>query len=238
MGQLLQLPHSQYFTNAMNNSSIRLLPKDAQVALPGIIPYKHARYWRSDVEYSQGRYPAVSVFITQKAYVQINVHAGSDMNDEVGGWLIGNWREDQITGKEYIVIENCLPAIHVRKGSAFLTFTQKSQVAMFESIEKDFQDKELVGWYHTHPKMSVFYSKYDLFLHNNFFPHPWQVGLVVEPYTNVAGFFIQDTDGHMDPRHYFGFHELSNERQRSVIHWTNMQEEFTESLAIKENENE
>ncbi|MEK6255953.1 MAG: Mov34/MPN/PAD-1 family protein [Chloroflexota bacterium] len=222
----------------MNKPNIRLLPKDELIAQPGNMPYKHARYWRSDIEHSDIRRPVVSVFITQRAYVRINVHAGSDLDNETGGWLIGNWREDQITGNKYIVIENCLPALHARKGSAFLTFTQQSQVAMFDVLEKQFPDKELVGWYHTHPKMSVFLSKYDLFLHNNFFPHPWQVALVIEPYTKTAGFFIRDENDQLDPRHYFGFHELSDEKQRSVIHWTNMNEEFTETLAVKENENE
>lgn len=238
MGQFNELPQPLHLLNIMNKFNIRLLPKDTIVAQPGNIPYKHARYWRSDIEHSNGRRPIISVFITQRAYARINVHAGSDLNNEAGGWLIGNWREDQITGKEYIVIENCLPALYVRKGSAFLTFTQESQVAMFEVIEEQFPDKQLVGWYHTHPKMSVFLSNHDLFLHNNFFPHPWQVALVVEPHTNVAGFFIRDTKGHLDSRHYFGFHELSNEQQRSVVHWTNMNEEFTETLAVKENENE
>jgi hypothetical protein len=58
--------------------------------------------------------------------------------------------------------------------------------------------------------------------------------LVIEPHTNVAGFFIRDKDGNLDGRHYFGFHELANEQKRSVVHWENMQEGFTESLAAKE----
>jgi len=222
----------------MSDSSIRLRPADTPTPQSGYIPYKHSRYWRSQVEAAHNRRPIVSVFMTQKAFVRVNVHATSDLDNEVGGWLIGNWREDQVTGEEYIVVDNCLPAQDVRQGSAYLTFTQNSQVAMFEMMESKFPDKELVGWYHTHPKMSVFLSNYDLFLHNNFFPHPWQVALVIEPHGNTAGFFVRDKHGNLDARKYFGFHELSDDQRRSVVHWTNMKEEFTESLSMMENNNE
>ena len=222
----------------MTTSNIRLLPIETPTPQIGYIPFRHARYWRSDVELANPRQPGVAVFITQKAYVRANVHAQSDLDNEVGGWLIGTWREDQITGEEYIVVERCLPAVYARRGSAYLTFTQDSQVAMFETMEEKFPDKELVGWYHTHPKMSVFLSTYDLFLHNSFFPHPWQVALVMEPHTNLAGFFVRDREGNLNGRHYFGFYELASEQKRSVVHWANMNEEFTESLALKENENE
>ena len=222
----------------MTTPNIRLLPLETPTPKIGYVPFKHARYWRSDVEPGHPRQPGIAVFMTQKAYVRANVHAQSDLDNEVGGWLIGSWREDQITGEEYIVIERCLPALYARRGSAYLTFTQDSQLAMFEVMEEKYPDKELVGWYHTHPKMSVFLSTYDLFLHNSFFPHPWQVALVMEPHANLAGFFVRDREGNLDGRHYFGFHELAIEQKRSVVHWTNLKEEFTESLAVKENTNE
>ena len=224
----------------MTTSYIRLLPIDLPTAQTGYIPYRHSRYWRSDIELALAdqHQPGIAVFMTQKAYVRANVHAHTDLDNEVGGWLIGNWREDQITGEEYIVIEKCLPAVYARRGSDYLTFTQDSQVAMFEIMEEKFPDKELVGWYHTHPKMSVFLSNYDLFIHNHFFPHPWQVALVIEPHANVGGFFVRDRDGILDARHYFGFHELAVGLKRSVVHWANMKEEFTGSLAVMEKKNE
>ncbi|MEE9599418.1 MAG: Mov34/MPN/PAD-1 family protein [Anaerolineales bacterium] len=222
----------------MKPSQIRLLPLDPPNRQTGYIPFRHARYWRSDIEQADPRQPGTAVFLTPKAYIRANVHAQSDLNNEVGGWLIGNRREDQITGQEYIVIERCLPALYARRGSAYLTFTQDSQVAMFEIMEEKFPDKELVGWYHTHPKMSVFLSNYDLFLHNHFFPHPWQVALVIEPHTNLAGFFIRDRDGNLEARHYFGFYELTGGGKRSLVRWANMEEEFTGSLELTENENE
>lgn len=222
----------------MTTNSIRLLPNEIPSAAPGYIPFHQARQWRSDVELTDPRQPGVTVFLTQKAYLRANAHAHSDLENEVGGWLIGVRRVDQITGENYIVIERCLPALFTRQGSAYLTFTQDSQVAMFEIMEEHFPDKELVGWYHTHPKMSVFLSSYDLFLHNHFFPHPWQVALVIEPHTNVAGFFIRDREGDLDGAHYFGFHELTGGRKTTVVRWENMAEIVSDSRPELENQDE
>ncbi|MFN2112955.1 MAG: Mov34/MPN/PAD-1 family protein [Anaerolineales bacterium] len=217
---------------------IRLLPLETPPPTQGYIPFRHARGWRSDAELADAGQPAVTVFLTQKAYVRANVHAQSDLENEVGGWLIGVRRADQLTGEEYIVIERCLPALFTRQGSAYLTFTQDSQVAMFGIMEEKFPDKDLLGWYHTHPKMGVFLSSYDLFLHNHFFPHPWQVALVIEPHSSQAGFFIRDRDGYLDGRHYYGFHELSGGMVNSVVRWTNMEQQPSQSAARMESEHE
>jgi proteasome lid subunit RPN8/RPN11 len=222
----------------MATTKIRLLPVQTPPPSPGYIPIKYARQWRSDIELADPLQPGLTVFLTQKAYARANAHAHSDLDHEVGGWLIGARREDQLTGEEYIVIERCLPALFTRQGSAYLTFTQDSQVAMFGIMEEKFPEKDLVGWYHTHPKMSVFLSSYDLFLHNHFFPHLWQVALVIEPHSNTAGFFIRDQEGSLDGRYYFGFHELTSGRKGSVVRWANMTEEPSESFEVQENGHE
>ena len=203
---------------------IRISTQDTTDKQHSHIPYGRARRWWSDVE-DENRPSPVSVFVTQKAYVRICKHAGSDLENEVGGWMVGKRRTDQNTGEDFIVVEAVLPALHTKHGSAYLTFTQDTQVAMYDLMEERHPGKELVGWYHTHPKMGIFLSKYDHFLHENFFKHPWQVALVVEPHSNVAGFFGWDADGKLDQRYYFGFHEIDNGQDRSVVHWRNMSAE-------------
>jgi len=222
----------------MANSNVRLLPLDTPAPQRGYIPFNHSRYWRSPFEVGNPSQPGIAVFLTQKAYARANAHAHSDLNNEVGGWLIGSWREDQVTGEAFIIVEKCLPALFTQRGSAYLTFTQDSQVAMFDVMEDKFPDKELVGWYHTHPKMSVFLSNYDQFLHNHFFPYHWQVALVIEPHTNTAGFFIRDREGNLDVREYYGFYELAASKNHSVVRWANMEEVFNGSLAGMENDYE
>jgi proteasome lid subunit RPN8/RPN11 len=197
--------------------------------LLGTIPTRQARRWRSPLEESAGT-PRVSVFLTQRAYTRACAHAGSDLDNEVGGWLVGKWRVDRYTGKEFIVVERILPAPYVRQGSAYLTFTQDSQVAMHAELESRYPDKQVVGWYHTHPRMGIFLSQYDTWLHKYFFPQPWQVALVIEPHATTAGFFIRDEDGLLDPRAYCGFFELTGGEKRSIVNWVNLSADAEENI--------
>jgi proteasome lid subunit RPN8/RPN11 len=205
----------------MTDPTIHLMPNDAPLPRRAHIPCRRSWRWLSPLEDDE-RNPAVSVFVTQRAYVRVCAHAGSDLNNEVGGWLVGKWRADRKTGDPFIVVEATLPAPHTRHGSAFLTFTQDSQVALYENLKERFPDKELVGWYHTHPRMGIFLSEYDSWLHQNFFPETYQVALVVEPHSATGGFFIREPDGMLDPRYYYGFYELQYRHRRSVVHWRNM----------------
>ena len=121
----------------MTTAKVRLQPEAAPIPRPGHIPFKYAEHWRSDIEKEDPRQPGITVFLTQKAYIRANVHAQSDLNNEIGGWLIGSWREDQVTGEEFIIVERALPALHTKRGSAYITFTQDSQLAMFDIMKKN-----------------------------------------------------------------------------------------------------
>jgi proteasome lid subunit RPN8/RPN11 len=220
----------------MTEPAIRLLPTDRLKPRRGHIPIGWARRWRSPLEPTENEMwePAVTVFVSQKAFVRVCAHAGSDLSNEVGGWLIGKWRADKESGEQFIIVEAILPAPHTRHGSAYLTFTQDTQVALHEELEQRYPGKELVGWYHTHPYIGVFLSEYDTWLHQNFFPELHQVALVIEPYSARGGFFIRQADGSLDPRHYFGFYEIHNRKKRSVVHWRNLSSESeVETRSIK-----
>ncbi len=184
------------------------------------MPLARARLWRAPFE--DGCRPAVLLFVTAKAYLRLSAHAGSDLENEVGGALVGTWRVDRRSGVPFVVVEGVLRAPHTRHGRAHLTFTQDSQVALHEALETHYPGKTFVGWYHTHPRMGVFLSGYDLWLHEHFFPEPWQVALVMDPWAVEGGFFVRQQDGWLDPRRYFGFLELPRRRGGSVVHWRNM----------------
>jgi proteasome lid subunit RPN8/RPN11 len=202
--------------------TIRLLPQETPEALCSRIPIRNAILWQPDNGLIQPREPVVSIFVTQKAYVRFCAHASSDLENEVGGWLLGKKRFDKESGEQFIVIDTILPAQHTQHGSAYLTFTQDTQVALHNHLQANYPEKDLVGWFHTHPRMGIFLSAYDTWLHQNFFPEIWQVALVVEPFSRTGGFFIRQSDGQLDPRSYYGFYELIGRKKRSVVHWRNM----------------
>jgi len=59
----------------------------------------------------------------------------------------------------------------------------------------------IVGWYHTHPGHGVFYSDPDQETHRERFAWPFQVGLVIDPEQEKAGFFTwasSERDEHGD----------------------------------------
>jgi len=205
----------------MTLNQIQLAPAQTLVPQYGHVPYQQARRWYSPHE---GDLPKqhLEVFLTQGAYIRACAHAGSDLDNEVGGWLIGKWRVDKKLNQEFIVIEKILPASYTKQGRAYLTFTHDSQVAMLGVLEKRYPGKTILGWYHTHPRMGIFMSHYDTWLHQNFFQGAWQVALVIEPHTAAGGFFIPNERGQLDALEYFGFHELTNRTSRSVVHWDNL----------------
>ena len=187
------------------------------------LPVKHARRWSSPYEAEQLE-PLVQVFLSQPAYSRICLHSASDTTVEVGGVLVGHWCLGQ-QHEQFVLIEHALPARHTRQGDSFVTFTSESLLDFHEQIETSFKGMLMVGWYHTHPGMGIFMSHYDLWLHRNFFPEPWQVALVVEPVAAAAGFFVRQRQDLLDPTRYFGFHELDGNYGRSMVYWTNLHQD-------------
>jgi proteasome lid subunit RPN8/RPN11 len=169
--------------------------------------------------------PHIQVFVSKSAYLRFEEHSVSDLGSEVGGILVGTWSLDVERSQEYIVIESSLPARFTRQGSVYLTFTQDSLVDLHSEMDEHYPDKQIVGWYHTHPGMGVFLSSYDSWLHQNFFPEPWQVALVIDPLSPAGGFFIRQADGMLDPGRYFGFDELDGNSGESFVRWNNLEQE-------------
>ena len=207
---------------------IRLFPPNNSLPLLAPAPMDHALRWDSPFNNGE-RQPDVTIFLSQQAYARIHVHAASDLDNEVGGILVGQWCLDNGTGSRYLVIEKVLPALYTQQSSVHLTFTQDSIVHYHEIIEQRYVGKQIVGWYHSHPHMGVFLSDYDTWLHDHFFPEPWQVALVVEPVSCLGGFFIRQDNGVLDPLHYFGFYEMNGCLGHSTVHWQNLSHSGEES---------
>jgi len=218
----------------MPGLNIRIAPAETIKPDTAPRPVEASQRWASPYD-DHGLQPNVSVFVTRPAYIRICVHACS-ADVEVGGALVGEWHLDEEAGEQYIVVKHVLPARHTRQGSVYLTFTQDTIVDLHDQIDRRFEGERIVGWFHTHPRMGVFLSHYDTFLHHNFFPEPWQVALVVEPFSSVAGFFIRQANGIFDPTRYFGFYEMDGVNGRSIVRWQNFQKVEAESEGGPHNE--
>ena len=207
---------------------IHLAPPEDSQPQPVPAPIDSALRWNSLYD-SGNLQPEVTVFLAQPAYANIFIHATSDMDNEVGGILVGQWCLDTVTESRFLVIENVLRARYTRQSNVHLTFTQDSLVNFHDIIDQRFANKQILGWYHTHPRMGVFLSNYDTWLHDHFFPEPWQVALVVEPHSCLGGFFIRQHGGVLDPSRYFGFYEMNGRLGHSTIRWRNLSCSVNES---------
>jgi proteasome lid subunit RPN8/RPN11 len=129
----------------------------------------------------------VQILVAPKAFSVIHAHAHSDLETEVGGFLIG--RPYVWEGRTYVEILEALPAEITSSSAAHLTISPDTWARAQTVIRDKYAEMYIVGWYHTHPRMSVFLSGHDLTIHEGFFQESWHVSLVLEPSRHEAGFF-------------------------------------------------
>lgn len=132
----------------------------------------------------------IDIIVSMKLVKEIEKFAKKDTSCERGGILLGNLTEED--NKYIINIEAKLEAKYSKATSTSLTFTHDTWEYFDKTIDKDYPEFKIVGWFHTHPGLGVFLSGMDLFIHRNFFNLPWQIAYVVDPIANEDGFFAWD----------------------------------------------
>ncbi len=109
---------------------------------------------------------------------------------ENGGYLLGvPYRtprspesEDDPGFKWTIEITDIIPADRTYGSWALLRFTHDSWSRMRRTVERDYPDRKLVSWFHTHlfaASDDFGLSGLDQDLHRQFFSKPWQVAILI-----------------------------------------------------------
>ncbi len=129
----------------------------------------------------------LQIYIDIETISRIKAHAMVDTDREMGGVLIGE--VNRHNGKNYINITSSIQAQHANHSGTSVTFTHETWDNVFRTMDKEYPDKIILGWYHTHPNFGIFLSGEDMFIHENFFNHEWLVAFVVDPVRNHSGFF-------------------------------------------------
>lgn len=154
------------------------------------------------------------VILSPKAAAMVQAHSASDRGTELGGVLLGSaYRND---AQIYVEIEAALPVTTKDHGPVHFTFTADSWAQLHREKAAKYPDLNVVGWFHTHPDLGIFYSGDDVVVHTAAFTLPWQVGLVVDPVREEASFFGWTAKG-LSP--ISGFFERCDEQQDASVSW-------------------
>jgi proteasome lid subunit RPN8/RPN11 len=126
------------------------------------------------------------IYIELDVLVNVTRHAVEGLPNEVIGFLLGNpytWN-----GTTYVHITASIRGKSVASETS-VSFAQDALAEVAESIKRDHPDKEIVGWYHSHPGYGCFLSPTDITSHRLCFTMPYHVALVVDPLRKEAAFF-------------------------------------------------
>jgi len=105
------------------------------------------------------------------------------MEAEICGVLLGT----TLDGCTHV--DACIAGERAAQGAAHVTFTQNTWEHIYAVKDKDYPDKKIVGWYHSHPGFGVFLSHHDTFIHENFFSASHEVAWVFDPHSDEEGCF-------------------------------------------------
>ena len=149
--------------------------QEQKAATPGPLPGRSAGSDRLQVEISQVLLDELESFGKQET------------RTEQGALLLGRFSE----GKQglRVQVKAWVEARYANNQRANITFTHKTWEYLAEEQETHYPHLQVVGWFHTHPGFGIFLSRYDLFIHENFFRNPGQVALVYDPLKEALGLF-------------------------------------------------
>lgn len=123
---------------------------------------------------------------------------GHNAVPEIGGILLGNYRRKE--SKIELKIDLFAPIKEVDdQSSTSLTVGKGFAQAIIKADEK-MKDLLVLGWFHTHPGHGPFLSSTDLNQTQIFFPHDYQIAIVLDSLTDKfdTGCFSQKSDGTMN----------------------------------------
>ena len=181
----------------VTKETLPYIPKKAE-----IMPSWECFFKENLKQYFQEKSISNSIYIHKEAFKIIKNHIGfggdTEHNQvEQGGLLFGEVLE--YTNKEgknvFIGIVNYALAAKTAEGSMrhlhFSHATWHSLLEEQEKIQEQEGKKQLIGWYHTHPKqLQVYFSDVDKENHLTFFDADWHFGLVLNPQREEVKCFL------------------------------------------------
>ena len=130
---------------------------------------------------------AFRVHFDRKIHDRIAAHAAEKLSLEICGVLVGQWQRDE--DGPFVLVNEAIRADKAQSNAGDVTFTHDAWNDINREMDTKFTDRQIVGWYHTHPNFGIFLSDRDCFIHEHFFNSPGQIAYVVDPVNGVEGVF-------------------------------------------------
>src|SRR4030095_15341295 len=105
------------------------------------------------------------IIFPQSAYSQVVEHLSHDTSREHGGFLLGYETFLEESQCPIVVIERAVPAKYTDGTPVRLTFTTETWRdldRLTETLRSSGRVLQRVGWYHSHPDIAIFLSRWDL----------------------------------------------------------------------------
>jgi proteasome lid subunit RPN8/RPN11 len=118
----------------------------------------------------------------------IEDHAKADDSVEICGVLVGGWEQDE--QGPYALVSDYIRCDNAASKFAEVTFTHESWAQINKEMDSKYDDKRIVGWYHSHPDFGIFLSDRDCFIQQHFFSGAGQVAYVIDPVRDLEGVFV------------------------------------------------
>jgi hypothetical protein len=145
------------------------------------------------------------IFLHRSVFHDLNEQR-SKVRSEVGGILVGEAFVDPVNGRSYVEVVAALPATDERGEWVKVNLDSHSLRQIQERIDREFPGRRTVGWYRFHllrvavrTAGSVLTAdiygeplrllEEEVFLHRNFFPQPWHLGLVIDTVEGALCFY-------------------------------------------------
>jgi hypothetical protein len=165
------------------------------------------------------------LFVTQRAFLQVERHIRSAPDLELGGFLAGQLFQCPRTQVRYAVINTVVPFADVSNDPLLSRVTQET----FDAVKKrlDRHQLSLIGWYRNGAGLGLQLLPDDVETHVTFFDQPWQTTLLVMPdATKPKGAFFT-YDARVSRSYCIPFYELfdspnvdARRLDRTCVTWT------------------
>jgi proteasome lid subunit RPN8/RPN11 len=125
------------------------------------------------------------VLIDAQAWADVLEHARRDLVHEQGGILLGECYEYK--DQSAVRVTGAVPVA----SDESTEFSVRFSASAWAEIERELQERgaKKVGWYHTHPGITAFFSETDRLSHSTFFNLPWHIGVVIDPVTHDVAIY-------------------------------------------------